>query len=167
VFFYNFLHLLTMVPFQVPQTFVAFWMSGVVQHWGCNKDALLKVHLNLDLFLIVICDFGICLCCRGGSCMSAFSKGRGTWRREPWGCSQTLGEHTSIGTSPYVNNSFLISLLLSHFVERKYFQRNMGTYKIGELPWHNALGFFCLGRSLKIHRKIKRELFTSSWMLRN
>jgi hypothetical protein len=68
----------------------------------------------------------------------------------------------SIGTSPYLNNSFFISLLLSHLVERKYFCGNMGTYKIGELPWHNALGFFCWGRSLKIHRKIKRELFTGS-----
>jgi hypothetical protein len=32
--------------------------------------------------------------------------------------------------------------------------------KLGELPWHNGLGFFCWGRSLKIHFEIKRELFT-------
>jgi hypothetical protein len=31
--------------------------------------------------------------------------------------------------------------------------------KLGELRWHNALGFFCWGRSLKIHIEIKRELF--------
>jgi hypothetical protein len=31
--------------------------------------------------------------------------------------------------------------------------------KLGELPWHNALGFFWRGRSLKIHIEIKRELF--------
>ncbi len=37
----------------------------------------------------------------------------------------------------------------------------MGTYKIWELPQHNALGFFCWGRSLKIHIELKRELFTS------
>jgi hypothetical protein len=31
----------------------------------------------------------------------------------------------------------------------------MGTSKLGELPWHNPLGFFCLGRSLKIQIEIK------------
>jgi hypothetical protein len=31
--------------------------------------------------------------------------------------------------------------------------------KLGELHWHNTPGFFCWGRSLKIHIKIKRELF--------
>jgi hypothetical protein len=50
-------------------------------------------------------------------------------------------------------------LLLSHFLEEKKFYRNVGTYKIRELPWHNALGFFHQGRSLKIHIEIKRELF--------
>jgi len=38
----------------------------------------------------------------------------------------------------------------------------MGTWehiKLGELPWHNGLGFFSWGRSLKIHIEIKRELF--------
>jgi hypothetical protein len=34
-------------------------------------------------------------------------------------------------TSPYVNNSLFISLLLSHFVKKKYFHGSMGTYKIG------------------------------------
>jgi hypothetical protein len=58
-----------------------------------------------------------------------------------------------MGTSPYVNNSPLISLLLSRFAGKKYFHGNMGTYEIGEL-------FFCWGRSLKIHIEIKRELFT-------
>jgi hypothetical protein len=29
--------------------------------------------------------------------------------------------------------------------------------KLGELPPHNTLGFFCWGRSLKIHIEIKRE----------
>jgi len=36
----------------------------------------------------------------------------------------------------------------------------MGTWehrKLGELPWHNALGFFCWGRSLKIHIEIKKQ----------
>jgi hypothetical protein len=32
--------------------------------------------------------------------------------------------------------------------------------KLGELLGHNALGFFCWGRSMKIHIEIKRELFT-------
>jgi hypothetical protein len=40
------------------------------------------------------------------------------------------------------------------------FHGNVGTYKIGEHPWHNALEFFCLGTSLKIHIEIKMELFT-------
>jgi hypothetical protein len=31
--------------------------------------------------------------------------------------------------------------------------------KLGELPQHNAIGFFCWERSLKIHREIKRALF--------
>jgi hypothetical protein len=31
--------------------------------------------------------------------------------------------------------------------------------KLGEFPRHNTLGFFCWGRSLKIHIEIKRELF--------
>jgi hypothetical protein len=31
--------------------------------------------------------------------------------------------------------------------------------KLGEIHGHNALVFFCWGRSLKIHREIKRELF--------
>jgi hypothetical protein len=46
-------------------------------------------------------------------------------------------------TSPCVNNSLLITSLLSYFIESKYFHGNMGTYKIGELSWQNALGFFC------------------------
>jgi hypothetical protein len=62
----------------------------------------------------------------------------------------------SIGTSPYLNNSFFISLLLSHLVERKYFCGNMGTYKIGELPWHNALGFFCWGEIPQNTKKNKK-----------
>jgi hypothetical protein len=32
--------------------------------------------------------------------------------------------------------------------------------KLGELPGHNALGFFWWERSLKTHTEIKRELFT-------
>jgi hypothetical protein len=51
-------------------------------------------------------------------------------------------------------------LLLSCFLEKKYFLGNVGTYKIGELRQHNSLGFFCWGRSLKIHIEIERELFT-------
>jgi hypothetical protein len=40
------------------------------------------------------------------------------------------------------------------------FHGNVGTYKIGEHPWHIALGFFCLGTSLKFYIEIKMELFT-------
>jgi hypothetical protein len=39
-----------------------------------------------------------------------------------------------MGTSPYVNNSVFISLPFSHFIEKKYFHGNMGTYKIGGVP---------------------------------
>jgi hypothetical protein len=39
---------------------------------------------------------------------------------------------------------------------------NMGTYTIWGAPRHNTLGFFCWGRSLKIHRERKREFFTLS-----
>jgi hypothetical protein len=38
----------------------------------------------------------------------------------------------------------------------------MGTWehiKLGKLPQHNALGFFCWRISLKIHKEVKRELF--------
>jgi hypothetical protein len=62
-------------------------------------------------------------------------------------CSPEVGEHpwvplhlenalTSMGTSPYLNNSLLIFSILSHFVEKKYFHGNLGTYKIGNVP-HN------------------------------
>jgi hypothetical protein len=39
-----------------------------------------------------------------------------------------------MGTSPFANNSLFVSWLLSHFVEKKYFCGNVGTYEIGELP---------------------------------
>jgi hypothetical protein len=47
-----------------------------------------------------------------------------------------------------------------HFIEEGNFHRNVGTYKIGGAPPHNALGLFFWTRSLKIHKEIKRELFT-------
>jgi hypothetical protein len=107
---------------------------------------------------IFLCSYVVGEC----SCMSVFPCGRGhpsAWAR---GCSQTSGECTSTRTSPYLNNSLFISSCLSHFIKEKYFHGNMGTYTIGGAPWHNALGFFCWGRSLKIHREIKREFFTLS-----
>jgi hypothetical protein len=36
--------------------------------------------------------------------------------------------------TPYVNNSFFVSSLLSYFIEKKYFHGIMGTYKIGGVP---------------------------------
>jgi hypothetical protein len=51
-------------------------------------------------------------------------------------------------------------LLLSCFLEKKYFHGNVGTDKIGKLCQHNGLGFFCWGRSLKIDIEVERELFT-------
>jgi hypothetical protein len=61
---------------------------------------------------------------------------------------------------PLRKHSF-ISFLLSHFGENTNI--SMGTWehiKLGELPQGNALRFFCWGKSLKIHTKEKRELFT-------
>jgi len=86
--------------------------------------------------------------CRGGSCTSAFSQGSGTW-----GCFWTSGEHTSTGTSLYINNSLLISSLLSCFAKEKYFHGNVGTDKNEELSLHKPLGFFCCERFLKIQWK--------------
>jgi hypothetical protein len=52
---------------------------------------------------------------------------------------------------------FLTSFL---FDKKNKIHGNMGTYKIGGAPQHNALGFFCGGRTIKIHIEIiKRELF--------
>jgi hypothetical protein len=59
------------------------------------------------------------------------------------GCSQTSGECTSTETSPYVNNSLFISLLLSHFAKKKNY---IGTWECGNIknwkrsPRCNALG---------------------------
>jgi hypothetical protein len=53
----------------------------------------------------------------------------------------------------------LIFSLLSCFAKEIYFHGNVGTDKNGGLPLHNPIGFFCWGRSLKIHIKIKSELF--------
>jgi hypothetical protein len=64
----------------------------------------------------------------------------------------TSREHMSTRTSPYVNNSVLISLLHSHFIEKKYFCGNTGTYKIGGAP----AAYRPRGRSLKIHIEIKK-----------
>jgi hypothetical protein len=53
-------------------------------------------------------------------------------------------------------------LLLSCFLEKKYFHGNVGTYKIGELHQHISLGFFCWGRSLKnTHRNRKGVVYIS------
>ncbi len=62
------------------------------------------------------------------------------------GCSQTSGESMdSTGTWPPVNNCL--------------FYGNAGTFE--DLPpWHKARGFFRWGRSLNVHREIKRQSFT-------
>ncbi len=51
--------------------------------------------------------------------------------------------------SLFVNFFFLISLFLSCFVEHKYFNGNMGTYKIKGAHSHNALDFFAKGNPSK------------------
>ncbi len=72
------------------------------------------------------------------------------------GCSWTSGECTSMGTSPYINTTFYF-LASFQFHKKEIFPWEH--MKFGELRWHNTLAFFCWGRSLKIHIKIKRELF--------
>jgi hypothetical protein len=77
-------------------------------------------------------------------------------RARAWGCSQTFGERMSTTTLFWFRSFF------SLFCRKKIKNHgNMGTYEIWELPQHNALGFFCWGRLLKIHIETKRELFTS------
>jgi hypothetical protein len=54
----------------------------------------------------------------------------------------------------------------SIFVEKKYFHGNMGTYKIGELPQHSAIRFFCYRKSLKIHiENEKGVVYVASFFL--
>jgi hypothetical protein len=93
-------------------------------------------------------------CCRGGSLVhihtNAFSWGRGTWR-----CSQTSGECTSTGTSPYVNKLSFYFLSSFPFCEKEIFPWKRGNIK------DSALGFFCWGRYLKIH--IRELLMLSQW----
>jgi hypothetical protein len=60
-----------------------------------------------------------------------------------------MQEYRNLPLSKQLSFDFLNSF---RFVEKKYFHWNMGTYQIGEL-----LGFFCWGRSLKIHIEIKRD----------
>jgi hypothetical protein len=71
-----------------------------------------------------------------------------------------LGECVSIETSLYVNNSLFVSSLFYHFAKKNISMEMWELIKLEELPWHNALGFFCRGRSLKTYIEIKRELFT-------
>ncbi len=43
-----------------------------------------------------------------------------------------------------------------HACKQLSFYGDVGTFKNGRMPpWHNALGFLCWGRSLKVHREIK------------
>jgi hypothetical protein len=106
-------------------------------------------HVLINLFHYII---GL-KCFRGASLMHihprAFAPGRGTWV-----CSQTSGECTSTGTSPYVNNClffFLFPLFFAVLLKRNISMKTWEHIKLGELPKHSAVWFFCWGRSLKIH----------------
>ncbi len=112
--------------------------------------------------MVALIDSTTCCSCKGGSRTS----GEGHPRMWAQGCSQTSGERTSTRTLPYANDFLLISSLLSRFLEKKYFHGNMGTYKIGELPQHSAIMFFCCGRSLKIHiENEKGVVYVASFFL--
>ncbi len=101
----------------------------------------------------------------------------------------TDGEHTSMGTSTYLKissfsflHSFLLVFLnfpdmslflcfesfLIHIIKKNL---SMGTWERRNIarspPLHNSLGIFCWGRSLKIQREIKREVFTLEMGSRN
>jgi hypothetical protein len=65
----------------------------------------------------------------------------------------------STGTSPCVNSSLFISLLLSHFIKKTYFHGNRRTYKIGGAPpAYRPRVSSAVGDPSKIHIAIKREL---------
>jgi hypothetical protein len=57
-------------------------------------------------------------------------------------------EHIKLGeeASTYVNSS--LSSLLSHFVKKKYFHGNMGTYKIGGASSTQGPRVLLLGKDL-------------------
>jgi hypothetical protein len=58
----------------------------------------------------------------------------------------------------YTNNSLFISSDFFPLHKKEIFPWEHGNR---ELPQHNALGFLCWERSLKIHIETKRELFTT------
>jgi len=65
-----------------------------------------------------------------------------------------------VETSLYVNNLLFISSLLSHFIEKKYFHRNVGTYKIGGAPSTQHPRVFTLVEILQnTHRNIKGVVY--------
>jgi hypothetical protein len=71
--------------------------------------------------------------------MNVFSLGRGPSLKD------VPEPQVNARTSFFVNNFLLISLILSCFAEHKYFNGNMGTYKVKGAPPHNALEFFARG----------------------
>jgi hypothetical protein len=70
-------------------------------------------------------------------------------------------------TSPYVNNSLSISFASFSFRKNEknsWEHGNMGTYRIGELPWHNTLGFFYWGEiPQNTHRNKKGVVYGLSF----
>ncbi len=90
--------------------------------------------------------------CRGCSWTSAFSRGRGTRGREPQDVPKSH-EYRNVPLREQLSLYFPPSF--SFCREKK---NSMGTWehiKLGELPQHNALQFFCQGRSLKIHTETR------------
>ncbi len=80
------------------------------------------------------------LCHRRGFCTSGYLQGRATWRHEP----QSVPEPQK---NPKYRNL--------QACERLSF---FGTWEHRKIsPWHNPPGFFCWGRSLKVHREMKRH----------
>ncbi len=69
-------------------------------------------------------------CCKGGFRMSAFARGRDAGHPRAWarGCSQTSGEHTSLGThlSSCKTTLFLFPHFFPNFIKKKYFHGNIG-----------------------------------------
>jgi hypothetical protein len=66
-------------------------------------------------------------------------------------------EYRNLPSHKQLSFYFLVSF---SFRRKEIFPWDYGNIKLGELPQHNNLGFFCWGRTFKIHIEIKRELLT-------
>jgi hypothetical protein len=69
----------------------------------------------------------------------------------------------SVGTSPHINNSLFISWLFSCSIKKKYFHRNVGTYKIGGAPPAKCCGVLLLGEIPQNTQRNKKGVVYKYW----